>query len=164
KSGYDTGDRDSYVTYGYNYMYLTNVTPSGPGGQFTWNDIWQWCQGGVPLAAVNEPAQTLVFADGGHSDGPYATTPDPYSSYGGHTDTWFTLLPPSLRANVTVSEFIDWTTVVDARHTQQANISLTDGHVKSYPLAAVYGRWVGTNFYTTLTPPDQFFCLSCQAP
>ena len=160
---FDYGDRDSYVSYGYNYLYLTNVTPTGANGQFGWNDIWQWCKGGKTLASVNTPADTIIFGDGGHSDGPNATQPDPYSSYGGHTDTWYTLLPPSLRASVTVADYIDWTVVLDARHSSQTNVTWLDGHVKSKPLAAVYGRWAPycgsscQNFFTTLTPPDKYF-------
>ncbi|HLK56607.1 MAG TPA: DUF1559 domain-containing protein [Chthonomonadaceae bacterium] len=159
---YDTGDRDSYVTYGYNYLYLTNSTPHGPNGTWNWVDIWQWCNGGKSLAAINTPAEMVVFGDGGHSDGPNSPK-DPYSSYGGHTDTWWTLLPPSLRAAVTVADWIDWTTVLDARHSTQTNVVFSDGHVKSRPLASIYGRWSAycgdscQDFHTTLTPPDQYF-------
>jgi len=159
---YDTGDHDSFVTYGYNYLYLTNATPTGPNGTWDWNDMWQWCGGGKSLAAIGAPADTVVFGDGGHSDGPGAPS-DPYAQSGGHTDTWWDLFPPSLRAVVTTSEFIDWSTVLDPRHSNQTNVVFSDGHVKTRPLASIYGRWSAycgsscENFHTTLTPPDQYF-------
>jgi prepilin-type N-terminal cleavage/methylation domain-containing protein/prepilin-type processing-associated H-X9-DG protein len=148
---YDYGDINSYFTVGYNYLYLTEVDSSN---NFVpdWTDpsrygVWAWTQPGRTLAAVNQPAETVAFADSGHADGPNGTVA-----------TWDTLEPPSARL---ANGPLDWVSVMEARHTQQATIVWCDGHVKSNRLESVYGRWnPDKSFAVTLTPPDKYFDLN----
>lgn len=145
---YSSGNLTSYFTVAYNWLYLTNVdssasfvpdwsTPSKYG-------IWAWTQGGKTDAAVNKPAETVVFTDAGHCDGP-----------SGNFSTWSTLLPPSaLIANGAQ----DWFSVPEARHNQFVNITWADGHVKAMRLEAFYGRWnADKTFSSTQTPVDKYF-------
>jgi len=146
---YDFGDKQSYFTVAYNYLYLTAANP-GPAGNFkSGGGIYQWTSPGRSLAAVAQPADTVLFADAGHSDGP-----------GGKRPTWDTLLPPSaLLANGPN----DWVDAMEARHNQVATIAWCDGHVKPMRLEAVYGRWDPSGskyqFVPTQNPPDRFFAL-----
>jgi prepilin-type N-terminal cleavage/methylation domain-containing protein/prepilin-type processing-associated H-X9-DG protein len=143
-STYNSGDLKSYFTVAYNYMYLTSV-PTNSKGEFAASAIWQWTQPGRSVAAVTQPAETVIFADAGHSDGP-----------GGTKNTWDTLLPPSARL---IAGANDWVNTMEARHNAIATVAWCDGHVKPVKLEAVYGRWDGKTFAPTLDPPDRFFDL-----
>jgi prepilin-type N-terminal cleavage/methylation domain-containing protein/prepilin-type processing-associated H-X9-DG protein len=146
---YDFGDKQSYFTVAYNYLYLTQVDP-GPAGNFKGGPgIYAWTMPGRSLAQVGRPADTVLFADAGHCDGP-----------GGKRPTWDTLLPPSaLLANGPN----DWETAMEARHNQIATVTWCDGHVKPSRLESVYGRWdqtgKGYQFVSTQDPPDRYFAL-----
>jgi prepilin-type N-terminal cleavage/methylation domain-containing protein/prepilin-type processing-associated H-X9-DG protein len=140
---YNFGDKTSYFTVGYNYLYLTNVD-AGPKQDFK-NGIWQWDNAGRSLSAVNDPAGTVMFADAGHSDGP-----------GGKADTWCTLLTPAARAATGANA---WLTVAEGRHNGVATVVWCDGHVKPMKLEAFYGQWDAKKFVPTQTPPDRFFDL-----
>jgi prepilin-type N-terminal cleavage/methylation domain-containing protein/prepilin-type processing-associated H-X9-DG protein len=140
---YNSGDLRSYFTVAYNWLYLTQVNP-GSKGDFKGKQ-YDWLQGGRPLAAVAQPAETVSFADAGHSDGPK-----------GKRDTWDGLSSPlALAANGPQ----DWVSAMEARHNDVATVVWCDGHVKPMKLEAVYGRWEGTKFVPTLNPPDRFFDL-----
>ncbi len=150
---YNSGSLNSYFTVGYNYLYLTNVYP---GDSFvpTWESpdrygIWAWTQPGKSDAAVAKPADTVLFSDAGHSDGPQGTAA-----------TWSGIMPPSaLVANGTT----DWVSVPDARHSGMTNIAFCDGHVKSMRLEAFFGRWNPDKTFTaTQTPPDKYFMTDQQ--
>jgi len=151
---YNFGDPRSYFTVSYNFLYLTDVdaskdfvpdwsTPSKYG-------IWAWTRPGRSLASVGSPADTVAFADGGHSDGPKGTQ-----------DTWSTLMSPAARA---ANGAQSWLSVAEARHTQVCTVTWVDGHVKPMKLEAFYGRWdtstIPPKFFTTQTPPDRYFDLN----
>jgi prepilin-type N-terminal cleavage/methylation domain-containing protein/prepilin-type processing-associated H-X9-DG protein len=140
---YNSGNLRSYFTVAYNWLYLTQVNP-GSKGDFKGKQ-YDWMQGGRALAAVAQPAETVIFADAGHSDGP-----------GGKRDTWDSLISPlALVANGPQ----DWVSAVEPRHNGMATVTWCDGHVKPMKLEAVYGRWVDKKFVPTLDPPDRFFDL-----
>jgi prepilin-type N-terminal cleavage/methylation domain-containing protein/prepilin-type processing-associated H-X9-DG protein len=140
---YNFGDLRSYFTVAYNWLYLTQVNP-GPKGDFK-GKHYDWLQAGRAVAAVAQPAETVIFADAGHSDGP-----------GGKHDTWDGLFSPlALAANGPT----DWVSAMEARHNDIATVTWCDGHVKPMKLDAVYGRWEGKNFVPTQTPPDRYFDL-----
>ncbi len=148
---YGSGSLNSYFTVGYNWLYLTNVDASASfvpdwSSPDKWG-IWAWTQGGRSDAAVDKPAETVMFSDAGHSDGP-----------GGKTATWSGLLPPSA---LTYNGPSDWMDAAEARHNGMANIAFCDGHVKSMKLEAFYGKWNADKTFTaTQTPPDKFFMLT----
>jgi prepilin-type processing-associated H-X9-DG protein len=145
---YADGSLNSYFTVGYNWLYLTDVDPSA---RFVpnWSSpekygIWAWTQPGLPESVVTRPAETVLFADGGHSDGP-----------NGKSDTWSGLMPPTAR---TANGANSWMVVPEARHNQMVNITWCDGHVKSMKMEAFYGRWnADKSFTATQTPPDRYF-------
>ncbi len=147
---YDYGDKNSYFTVAYNYLYLTDVDASN---NFVpdWSDpskygIWAWTQPGRSMAAIAAPAETVAFTDAGHADGP-----------AGYYATWDTLEPPSARL---ANGPVDWVSIFEARHTQQGNVTWCDGHVKSMRFEALYGKLnADKTFVTTLTPPDKYFDL-----
>jgi prepilin-type N-terminal cleavage/methylation domain-containing protein/prepilin-type processing-associated H-X9-DG protein len=141
---YNSGNLKSYFTVAYNYLYLTAANP-GPKRNFAGNGIWQWTLPGRSVAAVAQPAETVIFADAGHSDGP-----------GGAKNTWSTLLPPSARLATGAN---DWVSVMEGRHNGVATVAWCDGHVKPMKLEAIYGRWNGKEFLTTVEPADRFFDL-----
>ena len=92
-----------------------------------------------------QPAETVIFADAGHSDGPK-----------GKHDTWDGLYSPlGLAANGAA----DWVSAMEARHNGVATVAWCDGHVKPMKLESVYGRWEGQKFVPTQDPPDRFFDL-----
>jgi prepilin-type N-terminal cleavage/methylation domain-containing protein/prepilin-type processing-associated H-X9-DG protein len=140
---YNFGDLRSYFTVAYNWLYLTQVNP-GPKGDFK-GKHYDWLQGGRSVAAVAQPAETVIFADAGHSDGP-----------GGKHDTWDGLFSPLALATNGAN---DWVSAMEARHNGMATVAWCDGHVKPMKLEAVYGRWEGKKFIPTLDPPDRFFDL-----
>jgi prepilin-type N-terminal cleavage/methylation domain-containing protein/prepilin-type processing-associated H-X9-DG protein len=139
---YNSGDIRSYFTVAYNYLYLTNTVASS--GQYA-NSVWQWTVGGRSVASVASPAETVIFADAGHSDGPKGTA-----------DTWSTLLSPAARVAYGPSS---WLSVAEGRHNDMATVTWCDGHVKPMKLEAFYGRWDAKTFFPTQTPPDKFFDL-----
>jgi prepilin-type N-terminal cleavage/methylation domain-containing protein/prepilin-type processing-associated H-X9-DG protein len=140
---YNSGDLRSYFTVAYNWLYLTQVNP-GSKGDFK-GKHYDWVQGGRSLAAVTQPAETVIFADAGHSDGP-----------GGKRDTWDSLMSPlALAANGAN----DWVSAVEPRHNGMATVTWCDGHVKPMKLEAFYGQWEAKKFIPTQTPPDRFFDL-----
>src|SRR5215207_1495204 len=65
---YNSGDQKSYFTVAYNWLYLTQVNP-GPKRDFK-GKTYDWTQAGRSVAAVSQAAETVIFADAGHSDGP----------------------------------------------------------------------------------------------
>jgi prepilin-type N-terminal cleavage/methylation domain-containing protein/prepilin-type processing-associated H-X9-DG protein len=140
---YNFGDLRSYFTVSYNWMYLTQVNP-GSKGDFK-GKAYDWLQPGRSVAAVAQPAETIIFADSGHSDGP-----------GGKNDTWSGLFPPSALA---VNGPTDWVSAMEARHSDVATVAWCDGHVKPMKLSAVYGRWEGKKLIPTQDPPDRYFDL-----
>jgi prepilin-type N-terminal cleavage/methylation domain-containing protein/prepilin-type processing-associated H-X9-DG protein len=140
---YNSGDLRSYFTVAYNWLWLTSVDP-GSKRDFK-GKHYDWDQAGRPLAAVNQPSDTVMFADAGHSDGPKGTR-----------DTWCNLFSPAARLSNGPQ---DWVTVVEGRHNQVATVVWCDGHVKPTKTEAVYGRWEGKTFVPTLNPPDLFFDL-----
>jgi prepilin-type N-terminal cleavage/methylation domain-containing protein/prepilin-type processing-associated H-X9-DG protein len=154
------GDVDGYFAYAYNFLYLTDVNasnnfvPNWTDNQADWG-IWAWNQPGRTLAAVDHPSATVMWVDAGHSDGPNA--PVGCGAYGGHCDTWVTLMTPLALVN---NGPTDWLSIADPRHSQMANIAWCDGHVKSMRFEAFFGRWDGTKFTATQTPPDRYFQLT----
>jgi prepilin-type N-terminal cleavage/methylation domain-containing protein/prepilin-type processing-associated H-X9-DG protein len=140
---YNSGDLRSYFTVSYNWLYLTQVNP-GAKGDFKGKN-YDWLQAGRPMAAVGQPADTVLFADAGHSDGP-----------GGKNDTWSGMYSPLARV---ANGPADWVTVMEGRHNGVATITWCDGHVKPMKMEAVYGRWNGKEFIPTQDPPDRFFDL-----
>jgi prepilin-type N-terminal cleavage/methylation domain-containing protein/prepilin-type processing-associated H-X9-DG protein len=146
---YNSGNLTSYFTVSYNWLYLTDVDPSN-GFVPDWSNprsygIWAWTRPGRSMAAVNQPAETVMFGDAGHSDGRT-----------GWRATWSGLLPPSaLIANGPT----DWCSALEARHNEVATITWVDGHVKPMRLEAVYGRWENGTFVPTQAPYDRFFDL-----
>jgi len=146
---YNSGDLQSYFTVGYNYLYLTDAAP-GPKGDFkSGGGIYQWTQPGRPLAAVAQPADTVMFADAGHSDGPKGKRP-----------TWDSLLPP---AALLANGPNDWVDAMEARHNDVATVQWCDGHVKPVRMESLYGRWdrsgATPKFIPTQDPPDRYFDL-----
>jgi prepilin-type N-terminal cleavage/methylation domain-containing protein/prepilin-type processing-associated H-X9-DG protein len=154
------GDHDGFFDYAYNFLYLTDVNaannfvPNWTNNQADWG-IWAWNQPGRSLGAVDHPSATVMWTDAGHSDGPNAGPG--CGAYGGNCDTWVTLMTPLALVN---NGPTDWLSVPDPRHSQQANIAWCDGHVKSMRLEAFFGRWDGTKFTATQTPPDKYFQLT----
>jgi len=140
---YNSGNLRSYFTVAYNWLYLTQVNP-GAKGDFK-GKHYDWLQGGRSLAAVNSPADTVIFSDAGHSDGP-----------GGKQDTWSTLISPGALASNGPNA---WISAMEGRHNGIATITWCDGHVKPMKLEAVYGRWEAKKLVPTQTPPDRFFDL-----
>jgi len=140
---YSFGDLHSWFTVAYNWLWLTTVDPGAKrdfkGKQYDWD------RGGRPIAVVNQPSDTVMFTDAGHSDGP-----------GGTRDTWCTLYSPAARVS---NGPMDWVTVAEGRHNGVATVVWCDGHVKPMKLEAFYGRWEGKNFVPTQDPPDRFFDL-----
>ncbi len=155
------GDHDGFFFYAYNFLYLTDVdssnnfVPNWGGDPTTQWGIWSWNAPGRSQAALGHPTDTVMWVDAGHSDGPNAGPG--CGAYGGNCDTWVTLMSPVARL---YNGPTDWLSVADPRHSQFANIAWCDGHVKSMRFEAFYGRWQGTNFYTTQTPPDRYFQLT----
>jgi prepilin-type N-terminal cleavage/methylation domain-containing protein/prepilin-type processing-associated H-X9-DG protein len=147
---YNSGNLFSFFTVGYNWLYLTDVWD---GGNFVpdWSSperygIWAWTQPGRSMAAVEKPAETVIFSDTGHADGPK-----------GNYYTWDTLAPPRARYYNGPQH---WISIMEPRHTETATITWCDGHVKNMKFEAVYGRWdPGRVFGMTLTPPDKYFDL-----
>jgi prepilin-type N-terminal cleavage/methylation domain-containing protein/prepilin-type processing-associated H-X9-DG protein len=140
---YNSGDLRSYFKVGYNWLYLTQVNP-GAKGDFKGKN-YDWLQGGRSLASVNQPAETVIFADAGHCDGPK-----------GKQDTWDSLISPgALAANGPNA----WVSAVEARHNGMATVTWCDGHVKPAKLEAIYGRWENNKLIPTQTPPDRYFDL-----
>jgi prepilin-type N-terminal cleavage/methylation domain-containing protein/prepilin-type processing-associated H-X9-DG protein len=140
---YNSGNLKSYFTVAYNWLHLTQVNP-GPKKDFK-GRTYDWLQGGRSTAAVAQPAETVLIADAGHSDGPKGTK-----------NTWSTLLSPAALLSNGPN---DWVNAMEARHSDVATIVWCDGHVKPMKLEAVYGRWEGKTFVPTLDPPDRFFDL-----
>jgi prepilin-type N-terminal cleavage/methylation domain-containing protein/prepilin-type processing-associated H-X9-DG protein len=150
---YNSGNLVSYFTVSYNYLYLTNVF-SGNSFIPTWESpdkygIWAWSQPGKSEAAVSKPADTVLFSDAGHSDGPKKTKA-----------TWSGMMPPSaLVANGPT----DWVSIPEARHNSMVNIAFCDGHVKSMRFEAFYGRWNPDQTFTaTQNPVDKWFMTDQQ--
>jgi len=139
---YNSGDLRSYFTVAYNFLYLTATDATA--GKFG-DSVWQWTRGGRALASVSQPAETVLFSDAGHSDGPKGTA-----------DTWSTLISPAARVAYGASA---WLSVAEARHNEVATVAWCDGHVKPMRLEAFYGRWDGKQFVPTLNPVDKFFDL-----
>jgi prepilin-type N-terminal cleavage/methylation domain-containing protein/prepilin-type processing-associated H-X9-DG protein len=140
---YNFGNPKSYFTVAYNFLYLTQVNP-GPKGDFK-GKAYEWLQAGRSVAAVAQPAETVIFADAGHSDGP-----------GGTKNTWDGLFSPlALVSNGAT----DWVSAMEARHNGIATVAWCDGHVKPMKLEAIYGRWDGKKLVTTADPPDRYFDL-----
>jgi prepilin-type N-terminal cleavage/methylation domain-containing protein/prepilin-type processing-associated H-X9-DG protein len=152
-STYNSGNINSYYTVSYNFLYLTDLdasaafvpnwsTPQGWG-------IWGWTQSGRSLAAVGAPAETILMADAGHSDGPR-----------GRRATWSGMMTPLARQ---ANGPQDWLTVMEPRHNETANVVWVDGHVKAMKFEAVYGRWDTSSsppaFVPTQNPPDRYFDL-----
>jgi prepilin-type N-terminal cleavage/methylation domain-containing protein/prepilin-type processing-associated H-X9-DG protein len=148
---YGSGSLTSYFTVAYNWLYLTNVDSSNSFVP-TWETpdkygIWAWTQGGRSDAAVDRAAETVLFSDAGHSDGPQGTRA-----------TWSGLMPPSALVANGPTDFIS---IPEARHNGMANIAFCDGHVKSMRFEAFYGRWNADKTFTaTQTPPDRYFMLN----
>jgi len=140
---YNFGDPRSYFTVAYNWLYLTQVNP-GPKGDFK-GKTYDWLQPGRAVAAVAQPAETVIFADAGHSDGPKGTR-----------DTWDGLISPLALAT---NGPADWVSAVEARHNDLATVTWCDGHVKPMKLEAIYGRWDGKKLLPTQDPPDRYFDL-----
>jgi len=142
---YSSGDLNSYFTVGYNYLYLTQLDPTG--GFSSGNadgGIWGWTAGGKTQAALTAPSNTVLFADAGHSDGP-----------GGIYSTWDGMESPSARVANDAQYSIS---VAEARHTGMSNITWCDGHVKAMRFEDFYGHWnPDKTFVTTQTPPDKYF-------
>ena len=150
---YNFGDPRSYFTVSYNFLYLTDLDPSN---NFVpdWSSpnrygIWGWTRPGRSLAAVTQPAETVLMCDSGHSDGPRGTR-----------DTWSGLLTPAARL---ANGPQNWLSVMEARHNEVATIVWLDGHTKVAKLESVYGRWdrstTPPRFVATQTPPDRYFDL-----
>jgi prepilin-type N-terminal cleavage/methylation domain-containing protein/prepilin-type processing-associated H-X9-DG protein len=150
---YNFGNVNSYYTVSFNYLYLTEVDASK---NFVpdWSSpekygIWAWTQPGRSLAAVGQPAETVLMADAGHSDGPK-----------GVRATWSGMMSPVARL---ANGPQDWITVLEPRHTEIANVVWVDGHLKAMKFEAIYGRWDTTvsppRFTTTQNPPDKYFDL-----
>lgn len=146
---FNSGDVTSYFTVAWNWLYLTELDSSN---QFVpdWSSpekygIWGWTQPGRSYASVVSPAETVAFSDAGHGDGPRGTTA-----------TWDGLMSPAARQ---ANGATDWMSVAEGRHQGLANIAWCDGHVKAMKLESFYGRWNGTTFQTTQTPPDKYFDL-----
>jgi prepilin-type processing-associated H-X9-DG protein len=139
---YNFGDLRSYFTVAYNYMYLTATDATA--GKFS-DAVWQWTKPGRSLASVAQPAETVIFADAGHSDGPNGTA-----------DTWDTLISPAARLAYGPGA---WLSVAEARHNEVATVAWCDGHVKPMRLEAFYGRWDAKKFVPTLSPVDKYFDL-----
>jgi prepilin-type processing-associated H-X9-DG protein len=150
---YNSGNLNSYFTVAYNFLYLTAVdlAPTFLPDWGAWDSnpnrrgIWAWISPGRGMAAVAQPAETVLFADAGHSDGPKGTKA-----------TWSGLLPPAARV---ANNAQDWFGVPEARHNEVATVAWCDGHVKPMRLEAFYGRWEGKTFQPTQTPPDRYFDL-----
>jgi prepilin-type N-terminal cleavage/methylation domain-containing protein/prepilin-type processing-associated H-X9-DG protein len=140
---YNSGNLRSYFTVAYNWLYLTQVNP-GSKGDFK-GKHYDWLQGGRPLAAVAQPAETVIFSDAGHSDGPK-----------GQQDTWDSLISPLALVSNGPNP---WVSAMEARHNGMATVTWCDGHVKPMKLEAVYGRWEGKKLVPTQNPPDRFFDL-----
>ena len=145
---YSSGDLNSYFTVAYNYLYLTQLDSSAnfvpDYSDPTKYGIWGWNQPGISQAALTAPANTVLFADAGHADGP-----------GGVYSTWDGMESPAARANNDPQYFIS---VAEARHTGMSNITWCDGHVKAMRFEDFYGHWnADKTFVTTQTPPDKYF-------
>ena len=147
-SSYADGDFTSYFTVAYNWLYLTVVDPSASFVP-NWSSpekygIWAWTQPGRSDAEVDVPAETVLFSDSGHADGPR-----------GFRATWSTLAPPSARVANGAS---DWISVAEGRHQGMANVAWCDGHVKPMKLESFYGRWnADGTFSATQNPVDRYF-------
>ena len=152
-STYNSGNINSYYTVSYNFLYLTDLDSSA---NFVpdWSSpnrygIWGWTQPGSSLAAVESPAETLLMADAGHSDGPRGQQP-----------TWSGMMSP---AALVANGPQPWLTAAEGRHNETSNVVWIDGHVKPMKLEAFYGRWDTSvnppRFLTTRVPPDEFFDL-----
>jgi prepilin-type N-terminal cleavage/methylation domain-containing protein/prepilin-type processing-associated H-X9-DG protein len=151
---YNFGNPNSYYTVSYNFLYLTDLDASN---NFVpdWSSpnrygIWGWTQPGRSMAAVAQPAETVLMSDAGHSDGPRGTSP-----------TWSGLMTPAARL---ANGAQPWLTVLEARHNQVANVVWLDGHTKAVKMEAIYGRWDTSTspptFVPTQNPPDRFFDLN----
>jgi prepilin-type processing-associated H-X9-DG protein len=150
-TSYSSGDQATYFTVGYNWLYLTEMDPSNNfvpvwTSADKWG-IWGWTQPGRSEASVSKTAETVMFTDAGHADGP-----------GGKRAAWSGVQPPSARV---ANGAVDWISVAEGRHNTMANIAFCDGHVKSMKLEAFYGRWNADKTFTaTQTPVDKYFMLN----
>jgi len=148
-STYNSGDTSSYFTVAWNFLYLTEVDSSA---DFVpdWSSpekygVWAWNQPGRSLASVTTVAETVLFSDAGHGDGPR-----------GVYATWDGMMSPAARV---ANGPVDFLSVAEGRHQGFATIAWCDGHVKPMKLEAFYGKWNSSTFQTTQTPPDKYFDL-----
>ena len=146
-------DRYYYLSYGYNYGYLSTFTVTN--GQQTWP--------GISLAAIVRPAQIIAFGDGAGKDpattsyigGAELEAPDAIPS----TNTWYYSGSGSVGWGSDGGSYCNdkWgvTGCFAARHNEGGNLVFCDGHAKYLKTNAVAA---GTNW--TPTTPTGNVCVT----
>ena len=141
---------DLYYTVGYNWLYLTDID-SQWGFVPQWMDpntwgYWAWSQPGRSMASVSAPAETVMFAETGRTDGP-----------GGRLPTWSGLMTPLARAYNGANA---WMGLPYGRHNAFGSVCWADGHVTVKRTEQISHRWTADgNFVTTNTPIYRYFDL-----
>jgi prepilin-type N-terminal cleavage/methylation domain-containing protein/prepilin-type processing-associated H-X9-DG protein len=148
-----SSDRYYYISYGYNYGYLSTFTVNAAGAQ-TWP--------GITLAAIVRPAQIIAFADGAGKDpattsyigGAELEAPDAIPS----TQTWYYSGSGSIGWGSDGGSYCNnkWgqTGCFASRHNEGGNLVFCDGHAKYMKTNAVAA---GTNW--TPTTPTGSVCV-----
>ena len=117
---------------------LVPIRPRGVGSR-TATTTWAMARPGTPMASIQNPAETVAFADGAWDDTGaqvgrvYINSP--------HQTTY------------------DYTARPAWRHGDGANVTFVDGHVKwykagsaFYPATAPLGNWTGNNITSSSDP------------
>jgi prepilin-type N-terminal cleavage/methylation domain-containing protein/prepilin-type processing-associated H-X9-DG protein len=144
------GADNVFFTVSYNWLYLTNVD-SSEGFVPDWSapskyGIWAWTEGGRAATAVANPAETVVFAESTHSDGPKGTAA-----------TWSGLMTPLARVNNGVQA---WMSIEAGRHNGAGSVAWVDGHVTAKKPEALSHRFAPNgDFIATQQPADKYFDL-----
>jgi prepilin-type N-terminal cleavage/methylation domain-containing protein/prepilin-type processing-associated H-X9-DG protein len=146
----NNGIDNLYFTVSYNWLYLTNVD-SANGFIPDWSSpskygIWAWTEGGRSATSVANPAETIIFAESGKTDGPKGTAA-----------TWSGLMTPLARQNNGAQW---WMALEYGRHSLNGSVAWVDGHVSAKKPEALSHRFEpnGT-FVSTQVPPDKYFDL-----